>query len=295
VLTISGLSVSYGTTRVLDDIDLTVPDGEVVGFVGPNGAGKSTTMRAVMGLVTPDAGTLSWDGVPLDRAQRRRFGYMPEERGLYQKMAVRPQVEYFARMNGLDRAHARRSTDDWLERLGVTEHADTAVQSLSLGNQQRVQLAVALVHDPELLILDEPFSGLDPLGVDAVVGVLREQQRRGVPILFSSHQLDLVERLIDTVAMIKGGRLLFTESVATAHLGAVPRLRAVVDDPVPGWLDRVPGEVTTDPDGPEGSILVDPCGHGLNDVLAVLIQCGTVRSFGWDEPTLTGLFQEVMA
>lgn len=292
MLTISGLSVSYGTKRVLDDIDLTVPDGEVVGFVGPNGAGKSTTMRAIMGLVTTDTGAVTWDGRPLDRATRRRFGYMPEERGLYQKMAVRPQVEYFARINGLDRATARRSADAWIERLGISEHASSTVQSLSLGNQQRVQLAVALVHEPEFLILDEPFSGLDPIGVDAVVGVLREQQANGVPIMFSSHQLDLVERLIDTVAMIKDGRVLFTESVAEAHHGVAPRLRAVIDDPVAGWLDRLPVGTTIAPDG---SVLIDPHGRELNDVLGTLIRCGTVRSFGWDEPTLSVLFQEVMA
>ncbi len=167
------------------------------GFVGPNGAGKTTTMRIVLGVLEPDRGEVRWRGKPVDTGMRRRFGYMPEERGLYPKMRVRDQLVHFARLHGMSAAEAVAATDGWLERLGVAERARDRVEELSLGNQQRVQLAAALVHGPELLVLDEPFSGLDPVGVDVLSAVLRDLAGTGVPVIFSSHQLELVERLCE--------------------------------------------------------------------------------------------------
>ena len=188
------------------------------GFVGPNGAGKTTAMRIVLGVLEADAGRVLWRGRAADAAARARFGYMPEERGLYPKMRVHPQLSYLAQLHGLDRRSAEASAERWMERLGVAERANDRVEALSLGNQQRVQLAAALVHDPELLVLDEPFSGLDPVGVDALSGVLAERVDAGVPVLFSSHQLELVERLCHSVAIVDHGRLVAT--------GMVDELRA---------------------------------------------------------------------
>jgi ABC-2 type transport system ATP-binding protein len=207
-LELRGLSKRYGDKVALDDFSFEVGAGQMFGFVGPNGAGKTTTMRIVLGVLEADAGEVLWDGRPLDRETRRTIGYMPEERGLYPKMRVAEQLTYLAELHGIEPGEAAASAARWIERLGLEERAEDAVEELSLGNQQRVQLAAALVHGPRLLVLDEPFSGLDPVGVDVLSEVLlTEVRERGVPVVFSSHQLDLVERLCDAVAIIRDGRL----------------------------------------------------------------------------------------
>jgi ABC-2 type transport system ATP-binding protein len=214
VLDLQGLSRRFGDTQALDDMTFSVADGSMHGFVGRNGAGKTTTMRIVLGVLAADSGTVRWRGEPLGRAERSRFGYMPEERGLYPKMAVLDQLVHFARLHGLTADDAKKRATALIDRLGLGERIGDAVQDLSLGNQQRVQLGVALVHDPEFLVLDEPFSGLDPTGVDVLADVLLERVRNGVGVLFSSHQLELVERLCDAVAIIEGGRLRAEGTVA---------------------------------------------------------------------------------
>ena len=201
------LTKRYGSTTALDGLSFSVEPGEMFGFVGANGAGKTTAMRIVLGVLEADAGEVFWDGKPLGAAERRRFGYMPEERGLYPKMKVGDHLIYLARLHGLSTGEAKSAAWKWMERLGVAERSQDKVEALSLGNQQRVQLAAALIHDPEALVLDEPFSGLDPVGVDALSEVLAERAGEGVPVVFSSHQLELVERLCDSVAIINGGRL----------------------------------------------------------------------------------------
>jgi ABC-2 type transport system ATP-binding protein len=175
ILELEGLTRRFGVLTALDNLSFSVPAGEVVGFLGPNGAGKTTTMRAVFGLTDLDAGNVTWNGVPVNQSQRRRFGYMPEERGLYPAMIVAEQVEYLGRLHGMSSLDARAATTSWLERLGVADRASSKVDALSHGNQQRVQLAAALVHSPEVLFLDEPLAGLDPTGIDAIGGVLVEQ------------------------------------------------------------------------------------------------------------------------
>src|SRR5690348_11727270 len=203
MLELDGLHKRYGDRVALDGVTFKVKPGELYGFVGTNGAGKTTTMRITLGVLEADAGTVRWNGRPVDAEVRRTFGYMPEERGLYPKMRVRDQLCYLAELHGLTRAAAAKAAGYWMERLSVAERAGDRVEALSLGNQQRVQLAAALVHHPAVLVLDEPFSGLDPVGVDALAEVLRERADQGVPVVFSSHQLDLVERLCDAVGIIK--------------------------------------------------------------------------------------------
>ena len=208
VLRLDQLRKSYGETVALDGVSFDVGAGQMFGFVGPNGAGKTTLMRIVLGVLAADSGQVLWHGAPIDAEARRRIGYMPEERGLYSKMRVRDQLVYMARLHGASEADAGAAADRWMERLGIEARAEDAVEALSLGNQQRVQLGVALVHEPDLLVLDEPFSGLDPDGVDALSGaLLTEISERQVPVVFSSHQLELVERLCDSVAIIAGGRI----------------------------------------------------------------------------------------
>jgi ABC-2 type transport system ATP-binding protein len=294
MLTISGLSKSYGTHRALSDVSFRVEEGEIFGFIGPNGAGKSTTMRVIMGVLDPTGGTLSWRGEPLTREVRRRFGYMPEERGLYQKMRVVDQVAYFGEVYGLDRAPALSAAEELLEQLGLHEHRDDEVQALSLGNQQRVQLAVALVHSPQLLVLDEPFSGLDPLGVESLAAILRERQEQGTPIIFSSHQLDLVERTITSVGLIRDGRMVGTgpvEDVRRQH--SVPRVRLRVSGARSGWTGRIPGAVVAQE--AHDTVLLDPRGVPEGALLAAAVNEGTVDHYATVEPSLSDIFQKVMA
>jgi ABC-2 type transport system ATP-binding protein len=220
VLRLGELRKSYGDTVALDGVSFAVGEGQMFGFVGPNGAGKTTLMRIVLGVLAADSGSVLWRGAPIDAAARRRIGYMPEERGLYPKMRVRDQLVYMARLHGAGEADAGAAADRWLERLGIAERAEDAVEALSLGNQQRVQLGVALVHGPDLLVLDEPFSGLDPDGVDALSGALLDEIReRRVPVIFSSHQLELVERLCDSLAIIVAGRIVATGSLEEVGAG----------------------------------------------------------------------------
>ncbi len=203
---------TYTTASVsasaLDGVSISAAPGEIVGLVGRNGAGKTTTMRSIMGIVVPDSGTVTWDGRPVGREERLRFGYMPEERGLYPQMRLADQVAYFGRLHGMDDAAARGAAAAWLERLGLAERSADKLIALSHGNQQRVQLAVALVHAPELLVLDEPFAGLDPEAIDSLTEVLRELAAAGAAILFSSHQLELVERICRRVEILDSGRVL---------------------------------------------------------------------------------------
>jgi ABC-2 type transport system ATP-binding protein len=295
VLEFEGLYKSFGDNHVLDGVGFTVRPGSMFGFCGSNGAGKTTTMRIAMGLVRPDAGTVRWRGKPLDLEVRRRIGYMPEERGLYPKMKVGEQVTYFARLHGLDRAAAAKAAGEWVERLGLGDRWGDAVEKLSLGNQQRVQLAAALVSRPEVLILDEPFSGLDPIGVDALAEALLGQARNGVPVVFSSHQLDLVERLCDSVGILARGRMVATGTVDELRdREAGGLLRVVVPDAAAHWAGALAGVRVVSERAGDTLLQLDP---GTDDqaVLAAAVTTGRVVHFGWQQPTLVELFREAVA
>ena len=210
MLELSGVSKRYDDAVALSGCSFRVCPGRLTGFVGPNGAGKTTAMRTVFGLVIPDVGTMQWRGHAVTQADRRRFGYMPEERGLYPRMRVAEQLVHLGRLSGLSARAAVRETDRWLAALGLTDRRMSRLDDLSHGNQQRVQLAAALVHSPELLVLDEPFSGLDPIAMDAMSALLTDLARAGAAVLFSSHQLDVVEHLCEDVVVIDRGHVVLT-------------------------------------------------------------------------------------
>ena len=292
VLEVEAVSRSFGERRVLQDVTFAVAAGRMTGFVGANGAGKTTTMRIMLGVLAADAGRVTWQGVPLTREMRHRFGYMPEERGLYPKMTVADQIVYLGRLHGLGAEAARRNTTALLDRLGIGDRAGEQVEKLSLGNQQRVQIAAALVHDPEVLVLDEPFSGLDPLAVDVVVGVLRERAAAGAPVLFSSHQLDVVERLCDDLVIIAGGRIRAAGSRTELRSEyALPRFALEVGTDA-GWLRDHPGVTLTDLDGARAVFDLAP-GTDDQEVLRAALARGPVRSFGPVTPSLAEIFREV--
>jgi ABC-2 type transport system ATP-binding protein len=296
VLELTDLARRYGDVIALDGISFSVAPGRLYGFVGPNGAGKTTTMRIVLGVLAADRGEVRWRGKPVDAATRSRFGYMPEERGLYPKMRVRDQLVYLARLHGADPAGAAAAAGRWIERLGLTERAGDRVETLSLGNQQRVQLAAALVHDPELLVLDEPFSGLDPVGVDVLSGVLSEYAATGVPVVFSSHHLELVERLCEAVAIVKDGRLVASGTVDELRGSDGRTVRvAVAGEADHGWLAAVPAAETVSR-GRDGSLVVALSdGATPEDVLDAARRAGTVTHFSLERPTLTDLFRKAVA
>ena len=295
-LELDRLDKSYGDLRALHQLSLTAHAGEILGFVGSNGAGKTTAMRIVMGVLASDGGEVRWDGRPLDLAARRRIGYMPEERGLYPRMRVGEQLEYLARLHGLDLPAARAAATEWMDILGVTARREDEVQKLSLGNQQRVQLAAALLHTPEVLVLDEPFSGLDPVAVDVMSAVLRERSRAGVPVIFSSHQLDLVERLCDSVGIVKDGAMVALGSIET--LRAYERPRWLVDGPPGGgpWVDGVPGVHVVQADGTRTVVELDTAAEGAEQpLLQAALAAGAVREFGPVRPSLVELYRDVVS
>ena len=294
MLSLRGLSRRYGQTVALDSLSLDVPEGEVVGFVGPNGAGKTTAMRIALGVLEQDVGEVLWRGEPATRETQRSFGYMPEERGLYPKMRVLDQLVYLARLHGLEPEDARAQAERMTELLGIGDRARDRAESLSLGNQQRVQLAAALVHRPEVLILDEPFSGLDPVGVDVLSAILRRQADDGAPVVFSSHQLDLVERLCESVVMIDRGRIVASGRIADLRARDTRRLvRVEVAGAPDGWLGRVRGIRVLEP-LPEGAI-VELDGASESDVLDAARAAGSVLNFSVVRPSLSEIFRREVA
>jgi ABC-2 type transport system ATP-binding protein len=294
VLEIRTLTKHYGAVTALDGATFTAARGRLVGFLGPNGAGKTTTMRCIFGLATPDSGDVRWDGAPIDAATRLRFGYRPEQRGLYPRMRVAEQLAYFAQHHGLSGRAARTKAGEWLERFGLGDRAKSKLEDLSHGNQQRVQLATALVHDPELLVLDEPFSGLDPIGIATMAGVLRERAAAGVGVVFSSHQLDLVEEVCEDVVIISRGRVVAQ--------GAIDRLKAAsgrrhLDVEVAGsngaWLEGRNHHTILERDGDRVKLLVDET-VDLDALLAAARAAGEIRRFSYEPPRLSELFMEAV-
>ena len=296
MLELSSLTKRFGDVVALDEVTFSVEPGTVVGFVGRNGAGKTTTMRAALGLLTLDAGSALWRGAPPDQATLARdFGYMPEERGLYPKMRIVDQLRFIGRASGLTSGDAVAAADEWLERLGLAERATDTLDALSLGNQQRIQLAAAVLHRPPMLILDEPFSGLDPVGVDVLATALAEEVARGAAVLFSSHQLELVDRMCDSVVVIDAGRVVAqgtTEELRAARSSR--RMEIDVQGSLdPDWADGVEG-VTLVERRPD-RIVVELEDQVDDQVLLDAARAaGSVRRFAPVTPSLADLYREVV-
>jgi ABC-2 type transport system ATP-binding protein len=294
MLEIRRLTKHYGAVTALDDASFTAMRGRLVGFLGPNGAGKTTAMRCIFGLATPDAGDVQWDSRQVDAETRLRFGYMPEQRGLYPRMRVAEQLAYFAQHHGLSGRDARARSAAWLERFGLADRATSKLEDLSHGNQQRVQLATALVHDPELLVLDEPFSGLDPIGISTMSEVLRERARAGVGVVFSSHQLDLVEEVCEDVVIISRGRVVAAGSIAALRAASGRRhLEVEVAGSGGAWIGATNHHAVLERTGDRVKLLVD-AEVDLDVLLAAATAAGEVRRFSFEPPRLSELFMEAV-
>ena len=293
MLGFDGATKRFGPVTALDRCTFAVRPGRLTGFLGPNGAGKTTAMRAVFGLVELDAGTVRWHGAPIRAADRVRFGYMPEERGLYPRMRVRDQLVYLGQLCGRGPQDVSRGVDAWLERLGLAGRAADRLDALSHGNQQRVQLIAALVNDPDLLVLDEPFSGLDPIAIEAMGELISSLAAGGATVLFSSHQLDLVQDLCQDVVIIEHGQIVLA--------GDLSELRAKVPErfvhlryrgPAPDWPRLAPATVIQAGDGQ--ALLRVGRDTDVAALLAAVRERAELVSFSYQPPTLSELFRQAV-
>ena len=292
MLQVRGVSKRFGEVVALRDVSIDVPPGRVKGFLGRNGAGKTTTMRSIFGLIVPDSGSVVYDDAPIRDTDRLRFGYMPEERGLYPKMKVREQLVYFGRLAGMSKADAAQAVDRWLGVFGLSDRADSRLEQLSHGNQQRIQLAAAILHDPDFLILDEPFAGLDPIGVESLSEVLRGFAARGVAILFSSHQLDLVEDICEDVAIIHDGTVVVEGRLSEIREQAdYRRVEVWIDGEL--WDPLVPGAHRVDSGGRTHHII--PADADVETLLGLARDAGTITRFSYEPPSLSDIFHEAVS
>lgn len=286
---IRDLHKRFGNVQALDGMTFTVRDGEMYGFVGSNGAGKSTTMRIALGVLSADSGEVLLDGHVLDDASRRRIGYMPEERGLYGRENILDQLVFLAKLHGVDGATAKGRGTELLGELGLGERLGAKLDDLSLGNQQRVQLAASLIHDPDVLILDEPFSGLDPVAVDVMSAMLKDRARSGVPVIFSSHQLDLVQRVCDRVGIVTRGRMVAQGGVNELRSGGPVRFRVGTRER--GWVPAGSTPVHTAAD----HVIVETDSVDNDQaILRAAMAAGPVHEFTRVVPDLAELFKEVV-
>jgi ABC-2 type transport system ATP-binding protein len=292
-LELRGVRKTYGKLVAVDNLDMAVRPGEVFGFVGSNGAGKTTTMRVALGTLIPDRGDVLWNGSPIDFDVRRRIGYMPEERGLYPKMRIGEQLIYLAQLHGSTQAAAAAAVTRWLERFQLKDRARDELQKLSHGNQQRVQLAAALVFEPLMLVLDEPFAGLDPEAVDSMSDVLHRQAESGIPVIFSSHQLEIVERICDRVGIIQRGRLVACGTIDELRSGGPRQLWVDAPSAPQGWAGSLNGVSVVRTDGSRVLLELDASADD-QAILRAALATGPVREFRANLPSLLDIFREAM-
>jgi ABC-2 type transport system ATP-binding protein len=294
MLSVEHLSRRFGSTIALHNVNFTLAAGDVAGFVGRNGSGKTTTMRSIMGLLVPDEGEVTWCGQTITSTTRRRFGYLPEERGLYPKMTVERQLRYLGQLAGLSARAARLASDRWINDLELAERRTAKVEQLSLGNQQRVQLAAALLHEPELLVLDEPFSGLDPVGIDTMAAAIHQRSAQGVAVLFSSHQLELVERVCTRVIFIDAGHIVGDEPNGIDRGDGVRRVDITVDNAGSDWVAALHGAVVTRVDGDNLTIEL-AADTTIGTLLDAARSRGEITHFAMSKATLSQRFRAKVA
>ncbi len=291
MLEVEHIRKSFGNVQAVRDVSFQIVPGSTFGLLGPNGAGKTTTMRMLLGILTPDAGRMSWRGSKIDRKMQRKFGYLPEERGLYGKMKVREQIAYFGRLHGLVEPEISRRVAFWITHLQLEEYAQRPAGELSKGNQQKVQIACSAVHQPELLILDEPFSGLDPVNADMLFGTLQELQSRGTTLVLSSHQMWQLEELCNEFCIISEGRNRAAGTLRELRSGWPTRVLRV--EPATGKVRSVLEQIAgaRPLESQDGTIDFEvPAETSLPEVLQRLVQCEAVTRFEAIEPSLRDIY-----
>jgi ABC-2 type transport system ATP-binding protein len=293
-LVIDGLVKRFGSVQALDGVTFAVPQGGICGFLGANGAGKTTTMRIVLGFLRADAGRATWNDRHTRLWPRRTWGYMPEERGLYLRMPVLDQLVFFGSLYGMTRREARQVALEWLARFRIAEHADRRVESLSKGNQQKVQFIATVLHDPDVLFMDEPFVGLDPINVALLKAAFLELRDLGKTLVFSTHQLDQAEELCDSVAIIDHGRVVTagpTRDVKRSTGHQVVRVETSADGDL-AWLRSLPHVTVTRPGQDYTEVRVDAGADPQAVLRAAMSRGGDVLRFEVADPSLEEVFVE---
>ena len=293
MLELRGLRRAYGDTIALDGLTVSIPAGVVFGLLGPNGSGKTTSMRATMGVTAVDSGEILWEGRPVTREDRLRFGYMPEDRALYPDMFVAEHLVYFARLHGATKSVAEARAEEWLARLNLTERAGDKISELSQGNKQRVQVANTLIHEPQLMLMDEPFSGLDPVGIGFLADVLSERAAEGATVVFSSHQLDVVESLCSQVAIVHKGRLVSAGATRDVTAPTGERLCLEVRGARRGWERRLKGARVLSKDDGRLDLQLLP-GHAATEILDQARRAGEVTEFSQVRRKLSEVFLDAV-
>jgi ABC-2 type transport system ATP-binding protein len=295
MLEVDHVRKGFGNVEAVRDVSFTIRDGETYGLIGPNGAGKTTTMRMILGILASDGGRIAWNGATVDGRMRRKFGYLPEERGLYGRMSVTGQLDYFAELHGLRAGDAKRRAREWIARLELEPYADRPCSELSKGNQQKVQIACAAVHSPALLVLDEPFSGLDPVNAEMLLSILMQLKAEGTTLVLSSHQMWQLEILCTGFCIVSGGESRLEGTLA--QLRARVPLRVVRVSPsseaVHAVLAAVPGARRLEDQ--TGTALYEvPAATDFAAVLARLVQVDAIVLFEAVEPTLREIYLDVV-
>ncbi|MEO6913811.1 MAG: ATP-binding cassette domain-containing protein [Candidatus Baltobacteraceae bacterium] len=291
MLKVEHVRKDFGGVRAVSDVSFEIPRGITFGLLGPNGAGKTTTMRMILGIYTPDAGSVTWDGKQIDGSMRRRFGYLPEERGLYGKMKVREQIAYFGRLHGMTEPTITQRTASWIEQLGLQEYAERPCGELSKGNQQKVQVACAAVHEPELLILDEPFSGLDPINAEMLLNAFNDLKKRGTTLVLSSHQMWQLEILCSRFCIITAGQNRISGTLAELRSTWPTRLiRVQPNTPsVREILEHIPGAHPIATENGSLDYRVPADAH-YSEILRSLVAAEAITQFDAVEPSLQDIY-----
>jgi ABC-2 type transport system ATP-binding protein len=293
-LVVEHVNKSFAEFLVIKDLSMEVKEGAIFGFLGANGAGKTTTMRMILDILRPDSGRIAWNGKDVREVPRRNWGYLPEERGLYPKMKVEELLIFLARLNGLTKEAAEKALDEWLERFQITANRKRRVEELSKGNQQKVQFLATILHDPAILVMDEPFSGLDPVNANVLKEAFLEMHRRGKTIIFSTHQLEQVEELCQDIVIIHKGQTIVQGSVQEVkrqHGRNVVRLK-LDNDPEARWLDTLEGVQVTKRRQDYIEMRIQAHLNPNLIVEAALQHGGIISRFELVEPSLTDIFIE---
>jgi len=295
-LVVEHINKSFAQFQAIKDLSMEVREGAIFGFLGANGAGKTTTMRMILDILRPDSGSITWNGKNVREIPRRNWGYLPEERGLYPKMKVDEQLLFLARLQGVSKQDAEKSLDEWLERFQITVNRKKKIEELSKGNQQKVQFLAAMLHDPAILIMDEPFSGLDPVNASVLKEAFLEMHRLGKTIIFSTHQLEQVEELCHDVVIINKGQSVIQGSVQEVkrrHGRNVARLK-LDNDPEALWLDSLEGVQVTNRRQDYIEMQIQANLNPNVIVEAALQHGGIISRFEITEPSLTDIFIELV-
>jgi len=280
---------SFGPVRAVDGLTVHVPQGCVYGFLGPNGAGKTTTLRMIMDIIRPDHGAIRLFGEPASSPVRNRVGYMPEERGLYRKMTVAAVLRYFGSLKGMTAEQLGRQVPAWLERIDLAAHARKKVEELSRGMHQKLQFAATVINDPELVILDEPFSGLDPVNQDMLRELIDTMRREGRTVLFSTHVMHEAERLCDFIVLINQGAVVVNGTLDEIRAGHESRTVSLELEEDGGFLRTLPFVASVKPDGRRMDVTLRE-GADPQDLLKTLVERARVRVFEIKQPSLHEIF-----